>query len=237
MPLRRKSHLPARQSRQRLFRPARRPRHPAEPNGRHVLLAGDPTVRSSDFNADGTLNYIQDTNGNRITAGYTGGRLTSLTRLLGPVAGDRATMPPGWIDRWPAPRADASTYTYDTAEPSDHGAGLRRPPDPVLLQIRLNAAIQNALTSITSPTARTSTSPTTPGRLARHVETAVPSHHVRLRRGRGDRDRRRRATATPVLLRTGAACWSRPSIRWETSTFNTYDANFNLTSATKPDRP
>jgi RHS repeat-associated protein len=35
------------------------------------------------FNADGTLNYVADPNGNRITAGYTGGLLTSLTHSSG----------------------------------------------------------------------------------------------------------------------------------------------------------
>ena len=35
------------------------------------------------FNADGSLNYVQDTGGNRITAGYTGGLLTSLTASSG----------------------------------------------------------------------------------------------------------------------------------------------------------
>jgi RHS repeat-associated protein len=35
------------------------------------------------FNSDGSLNYIEDTNNNRITAGYTIGRLTSLTHSNG----------------------------------------------------------------------------------------------------------------------------------------------------------
>jgi YD repeat-containing protein len=35
------------------------------------------------FRADDKLNYIQDTNGNRITAGYTSGKLTSLTHSSG----------------------------------------------------------------------------------------------------------------------------------------------------------
>ena len=35
------------------------------------------------YNADGTLNYVQDTDGNRITAGYTDGHMTSLTHSSG----------------------------------------------------------------------------------------------------------------------------------------------------------
>ena len=49
--------------------------------GTFLLQESDGTIEA--FNANGTLNYIQDTNGNRITAGYTGGQLTSLTSSSG----------------------------------------------------------------------------------------------------------------------------------------------------------
>ena len=55
--------------------------------GTFVLQETNGQVES--FNADGTLNYIQDSNGNRITAGYTSGRLTSLKASNG----DPATNP------------------------------------------------------------------------------------------------------------------------------------------------
>ena len=61
--------------------PATTASSPPEPAGRSRLQETNGQVET--FNADGTLNYIQDTNGNRITAGYTGGRLTSLTDTSG----------------------------------------------------------------------------------------------------------------------------------------------------------
>ena len=50
-------------------------------SGGYKLTEADGTT--TDFNSNGTLNYIQDTNGNRITAGYTSGRLTTLTASSG----------------------------------------------------------------------------------------------------------------------------------------------------------
>src|SRR5262249_20238384 len=53
----------------------------ALPGGGYTLTELNGQVTA--YNADGTLNYIQDTNGNRITAGYTNGLLTSLTHSSG----------------------------------------------------------------------------------------------------------------------------------------------------------
>ena len=70
IPTGRAAHLPARQPRQRLLR------QPGDygiltkgTGGTFILQETDGQIEA--FNADGTLNYIQDTNGNRITAGYT----------------------------------------------------------------------------------------------------------------------------------------------------------------------
>ncbi len=57
-------------------------------DGRLVLQGGIYLLTELDcsktaFNPDGGFSYIQDTNGNRITAGYTSGRLTSLTHSNG----------------------------------------------------------------------------------------------------------------------------------------------------------
>ncbi len=49
--------------------------------GAFTLTEPDGTVTA--YNADGTMDYVQDPNGNRITAGYTQGRLTSLTASSG----------------------------------------------------------------------------------------------------------------------------------------------------------
>jgi RHS repeat-associated protein len=50
-------------------------------NGTFTLTEQDGTVTA--YNADGTLNYVEDTDGNTITAGYTNGLLTSLTASSG----------------------------------------------------------------------------------------------------------------------------------------------------------
>ena len=78
--------------------------------GGYLLTEADGTV--TDYNADGTLSYIQDTNGNRITAGYTGGRLTSLTSSSGPsitIAYNAA----GLISTVSDSQGRVTTYTYD----------------------------------------------------------------------------------------------------------------------------
>jgi RHS repeat-associated protein len=49
--------------------------------GKYRLVETDGTVYQ--FNPDGTLNYVEDTHGNRITAGYTSGQLTTLTHSNG----------------------------------------------------------------------------------------------------------------------------------------------------------
>ena len=53
----------------------------ARSGGGYTLTELDGQVTA--YNADGSLAYVQDTNGNRITAGYTGGLLTSLTHSSG----------------------------------------------------------------------------------------------------------------------------------------------------------
>src|SRR5262249_30812483 len=47
------------------------------PGGAYRLREANGLLRG--FRADGKLDFVEDTNGNRITAGYTDGRLTSLT--------------------------------------------------------------------------------------------------------------------------------------------------------------
>src|SRR5262249_49191934 len=50
-------------------------------DGSYVLTETNGQVTA--FHPNGTLDYIQDTNGNRITAGYLGGKLTSLMHSSG----------------------------------------------------------------------------------------------------------------------------------------------------------
>ena len=89
------AHLPARfthRGRPSSPSPATPARSQPTAHGGYLLTEADGTV--TDYNANGTLNYIQDTNGNRITAGYTGGQLTSLTASSGQSI-TSPTTPPG----------------------------------------------------------------------------------------------------------------------------------------------
>ena len=66
-----------------------------------------------DFNKDGTLDYVQDASGNRITAGYTGGALTTLTAS----DGDALTIAynaQGKIASVVDPSGRVATYAYDS---------------------------------------------------------------------------------------------------------------------------
>ena len=129
----------------------------SDANGGYLLTEADGTA--SDYNPNGTLNYIQDTNGNRITAGYTGGLLTSLTAWSGQsiTIGHNAA---GLISSVSDSDGRTTTYTYDsrnqhllsvtafngqttayTYQNVATAVGLIPQPSPV----------QNALASITFP--------------------------------------------------------------------------------------
>src|SRR5208337_3270735 len=81
-------------------------------HGGYLLTEVDGTV--TDYNANGTLNYIQDTNGNKITAGYTGGRLTSLIASSGPSI-NIAYNTAGLISTVTDSLGRVTTYTYDSS--------------------------------------------------------------------------------------------------------------------------
>ena len=78
---------------QRVFQPdSRNANHYFDQAGDYGVLTptggGTFTLTEQDgqittFNSDGTLNYVQDTNGNKITASYTKGMLTSLKASTG----------------------------------------------------------------------------------------------------------------------------------------------------------
>jgi YD repeat-containing protein len=80
-------------------------------NGIYQLHETDDTLFV--FNSDGTLNYEQDSNGNRITCGYTNGQLTSLTSSDGQqitIAYNAQNL----ISEVTAPDGQVTTYTYDS---------------------------------------------------------------------------------------------------------------------------
>jgi RHS repeat-associated protein len=78
--------------------------------GGYSLRETDGTVVA--FRGDGKLAYVEDTHGNRITAGYTGLQLTSLTHSNG----DRLTLtyiPQGRLSQVSDPAGRVTVYAYD----------------------------------------------------------------------------------------------------------------------------
>jgi RHS repeat-associated protein len=65
------------------------------------------------FRADGLLDFLEDTNGNRITAGYTGGQLTSLTRSSG--AALTLSYTGARLHQVTDPAGGVATYEYDAS--------------------------------------------------------------------------------------------------------------------------
>jgi len=64
------------------------------------------------FRADGSLDFIQDANGNRLSAGYTGDQLTSITHTNGSTL-TFAYNAQGRIRQVIDPNGDVATYEYD----------------------------------------------------------------------------------------------------------------------------
>jgi RHS repeat-associated protein len=93
---------------------------PGDPNtltadGLGGYLLTQPDGMATDYSPNGTLNYMQDTDGNRITAGYTDGRLTSLTAS----SGQSITMgynSAGLISSVTDSQGRTTTYTYDSTD-------------------------------------------------------------------------------------------------------------------------
>ena len=82
-------------------------------SGAYQYVQTDGTIIA--FNTNGTLNYEQDTNGNRITAGYNGsGELTSLTASNGSAITIQYNAQ-GLISQITDPAGQSTTYTYDAS--------------------------------------------------------------------------------------------------------------------------
>ncbi len=100
------------------------------------------------FNANGTLNNVQDANGNRITAGYgASGRLVSLTES----DGDALTLAyngQGFLSQVSDPSGETAAYTYDAA---GHLLTATTPQGATQYGYVSAAAAVNALQSIVNP--------------------------------------------------------------------------------------
>ena len=121
----------------------------ADGHGGYLLTEADGTA--TDYNANGTLNDIQDTNGNRITAGYTSGKLTSLTASSGQSI-DLAYNAAGLIASITDSLGRTTTYTYDaTNQHLISVTGFNGQITSYTYNTTSGSAAINALTSIAFP--------------------------------------------------------------------------------------
>jgi len=106
----------------RIFQPDSRGGYLAEQGDKGILAdlgGGAFSLRESDafttvYLADGRVDYVHDANGQRITCGYSGDNLMSLTHSSGPSIGF-AYNAAGLIERVTGPSGDDVVYTYDLA--------------------------------------------------------------------------------------------------------------------------
>ena len=154
----------------------------ADGAGGYLLTAADGNT--TDFAANGTLTYVQDTDGNRITATYAAGQLTPPDPLVGPVAGDR-------LQRQRAGRLDHRLGRAD-----DHLRLRRRPAADVRHRLRRPGDCLHL---------RRHGRPRRQRPLDRHVRRR-PAHvlHVRRRRPADRHPRRRQRRRRHVHVRRGS---------------------------------
>jgi RHS repeat-associated protein len=118
-------------------------------NGAYQLRETDGTVYA--FLANGQLNYVQDANGNRITAGYTGAQLTSLTSSDGQAL-NLAYNGQGLLQTITDPNGKvAVTYSYDAS--GQHLLSVTTPEGTTQYTYVTGqgAAEENALASVVNP--------------------------------------------------------------------------------------
>ena len=114
------------------------------------------------FRSDGSLDYLQDTNGNRITAGYTGNQLTSLTHSNGKAL-TLSYNAQGRISQVTDPAGRVATYVYDasgehllrvTTSPARPNTLIRRKPADRVPTPWLRSASRRGHTSSSTTTVR-----------------------------------------------------------------------------------
>jgi RHS repeat-associated protein len=118
-------------------------------NGTYQLREPEGPITA--FNADGTLNYVQDANANRITAGYTGGQLTTLTHSDGAAITLAYTTINGntLIQSVTDPGGRVTTYGYEaTGQYLTSVMGRHGTTTYTYQSGQANPALNNALTQI-----------------------------------------------------------------------------------------
>ncbi|WP_020467969.1 Calx-beta domain-containing protein [Zavarzinella formosa] len=144
---------------QRRFQPDSRGGYFAQ-TGDHGTLAklvgGGYTLTELDggitaYNANGTLAYVQDTNGNRITAAFTGGLLTKLTHSSGQSL-TLAYNASGLVSSITDSQGRVTTYAYDAAiKRLISVTGFDGRTTTYAYDAGANPATLNALTSVAYP--------------------------------------------------------------------------------------
>jgi YD repeat-containing protein len=168
-------------------------------SGGYKLTALDGTITF--FKTDGTLDYLQDTNGNRITVGYAGGRLTSLTASSGQSL-TLAYNGAGLISTLTDSAGRVTTYSYDPSNQylisvTAH-SGL---VTAYAYNTSVGAAARNALTAITRPDGTHQyLTYDSQGRLAgTSADGGTSGEYPHLCRGQGQHHRRHREDHQPVF--------------------------------------
>ena len=215
-------------------RRGRRRGHDADRSGgAYQLVEPDGTIYQ--FNTNGTLNYVEDTHGNRITAGYNAqGQLVSLTDSNGEYL-DLAYNAQGHLATLTDSNGQTETYGYDPT-----GQFLTSYTDVYgttnyTYVTGQSAAQNNALAEIAYADGTRSTSPTIPqGRLIdQHRNGGAEDETISYLTPAATS--RPTPTATrPPSTSTSSAPPPRPSTRWATSPRYYYDSNLNLTKVVGP---
>lgn len=82
-------------------------------NGAYQIREADGTIES--FNSNGSLNYIEDTDGNKTLYGYTGGELTSITDTATGEVTSFTYNAQGLVGQITDLNGEITTLTYDAA--------------------------------------------------------------------------------------------------------------------------
>jgi RHS repeat-associated protein len=117
-------------------------------NGAYQLREKDGTLIA--FNTNGSLNYEEDTNGNRITAGYTGSLLISLTESNGEAI-TLSYNSAGLISQVTDAEDRTTTYSYDSNDQLLLSVSNAQGTTQYSYVTGQGAADQYALASITNP--------------------------------------------------------------------------------------
>jgi RHS repeat-associated protein len=226
----------------RVFQPDSRSSDYFDQQGDHGTLiqgtGGSFTLQESDgqieqFNADGTLNFIHDTDGNRIAAGYIAGSLTTLTSNSG-ASLTIAYNAAGLIASVTASDGRAVHYVYDAGGHLTSVQSYDGEVTHFTYDSGTNPAVVNALTSIVNSDGTSqSFAYDAFGRLTQTAQTGG-SDPLTYSYAAGE------VTTTDAAGNASQFFFNEQGLIVKTidplgnPSFSTFDGNFNLTSVTGP---